>query len=230
MPFFYPHQDSKEGMNQAIYQKIKERILFLHYTPGQILNEKTLAAEFGVSRTPLRDVLSRLEADQLVRILPRTGTLVTEIEFQKMLNTYQVRFDIEALVGRLAAEQANAPFIGKAKKIGAQCQALSGRRRRRDLVIVDARYRALLFQAADNPVLTDVSERLYNLTLRLWYITLEKGNWDIEIEALRAEIDATTTAWKDQDAEAAARVRRAGLEAHFERIRRQFLGLPSGDS
>jgi DNA-binding GntR family transcriptional regulator len=229
MPF-YPHHDPKERMNQAIYQKIKERILFLHYAPGQILNEKTLAGEFGVSRTPLRDVLSRLEADQLVRILPRTGTLVTEIEFQKMLNTYQVRFDIEALVGRLAAEQATDTLISKAKKIGAQCQSLSGRRRRRDLVAVDARYRALLFLAADNPVLTDVSERLYNLTLRLWYITLEKGDWDVEIDALATEITTTAEAWRDRDAEAAAGARRAGLEAHFERIRKQFLGLPSGDS
>jgi DNA-binding GntR family transcriptional regulator len=47
-------------MNREIYRTIKDRILFLEYKPGQILNENTLAEEFGVSRTPLREVLSRL--------------------------------------------------------------------------------------------------------------------------------------------------------------------------
>jgi len=57
-------------MNQQIYQKILNRILFFEYVPGQILNENALANEFGLSRTPLRDVLSRLEWEQLVKIIP----------------------------------------------------------------------------------------------------------------------------------------------------------------
>ena len=56
-------------MNREIYRTIKNRILFLEYNPGQILNENTLAEEFGVSRTPLREVLSKLVWEHLARIL-----------------------------------------------------------------------------------------------------------------------------------------------------------------
>ena len=82
-------------MNPEIYEILKDRILFMEYRPGHILNEKVLAEEFKMSRTPLREVLMRLEWDMLVRILPRTGALVTEIEFYLMMNTYQVRFEVE---------------------------------------------------------------------------------------------------------------------------------------
>jgi DNA-binding GntR family transcriptional regulator len=68
-------------MNPDIYREIKRRILFLEYEPGQILNENVLAREFGVSRTPMREVLYRLSWEQLARIIARTGTMVTQIEF-----------------------------------------------------------------------------------------------------------------------------------------------------
>lgn len=58
-------------MNIEIYTQIKDRILYMDYKPGEILNEKSLAEEFGVSRTPLREILTRLEWEKLVRVLPR---------------------------------------------------------------------------------------------------------------------------------------------------------------
>ncbi len=57
-------------MNQNIYRKLRERIIFLEYEPGHILKEQVLAKEFGVSRTPLRTVLFRLEWEHLVKSCP----------------------------------------------------------------------------------------------------------------------------------------------------------------
>lgn len=108
-------------MNYEIYRTIKDRILFLEYTPGQILNENILAEEFGVSRTPLREVFNRLEWEQLVKILPRTGTMVIEIEFQKMLNVFQIRFEIEELAGMLAGEHITDDHLEKIEKIRQEC-------------------------------------------------------------------------------------------------------------
>jgi len=76
-------------MNEQIYTVIKNRILFLEYAPGQILNENVLAKEFGVSRTPMRDVLNRLEWEKMARVIPRTGTMVNEIKFEHMMNIYR---------------------------------------------------------------------------------------------------------------------------------------------
>ncbi|MFN2435685.1 MAG: GntR family transcriptional regulator, partial [Desulfotignum sp.] len=80
-----------------MYQILRERILYMEYHPGQILNENVLAQEFQVSRSPVRNVLNRLEWEQLVRIIPRTGSMVTEIEFNKIMHVFQVRFECEVL-------------------------------------------------------------------------------------------------------------------------------------
>ena len=92
-------------MNQDIYNTLRKRIMYLEYDPGQILKEQSLAKEFGVSRTPLRTVLSRLEWEHLVRILPRTGIQVMELELNTITNVFQARLELEAVIGSMAAER-----------------------------------------------------------------------------------------------------------------------------
>lgn len=214
-------------MNHEIYRIIKDRILFLEYKPGQILNEKTLAEEFGVSRTPLREVLSRLVWEQLARILPRTGTMITEIEFQKMMHVFQIRFEIEGLVGRLAAENVTDDHLDKIDKIRQECSQLLDRKNRKDLVNIDFKFRDVLYDAADNPVLRDISQYLYHLTLRLWYIISDRGDWAEEVQPLLDEIKQTRKALSRRDPQEAGKLRREFLIKHFARIRRKFLGVPS---
>ncbi len=214
-------------MNQAIYTRLKERILFLEYEPGSILNEQSLARQFGVSRTPMREVLQRLEHEQLVRVLSRSGVMVAEIEFAKMLNTYQVRFEIEALAGRLAAENVTPGHIEQLVPVKEACSKAAAKRNRRGLVEVDLRFRQVVYDAAGNPVLKKVSDHLYDLTLRLWFASLERGQWDHIVKDLNAEIEATTNVWQCRDSRQGAALRRDFLVRHFNRIRDHFLGTGS---
>ncbi|OPX40625.1 MAG: hypothetical protein B1H13_06525 [Desulfobacteraceae bacterium 4484_190.3] len=214
-------------INSEIYRTIKDRILFLEYNPGQILNENTLAKEFGVSRTPLREVLSRLEWEQLARILPRTGIMVTEIEFQKMMHVFQVRFGIEGLVGSLVAEKITDDHLDKIDKIRKECIQLLDRKSRKDLVNIDFKFRDVLYEAANNPVLRDISQYLYDLTLRLWYIISDRGDWAEEVRPLLDEIEQTHEVLSRRDPQEAAKLRREFLIKHFARIRSKFLGIPS---
>lgn len=211
-------------MNPDIYQEIKRRILFLEYAPGQILNENVLAKEFGVSRTPMREVLYRLSWEDLARIIPRTGTMVTEIEFQKMMHTYQTRLGIESEVGRLCAEMATDAHIGRIRAVREDCEQLTGNRDPGALAAIDRRFRRVMHDAAGNPVLQSVSDQLYTLTFRLWYATLDKGDWEEEVGEVLIELDGTLAFILARDAAQAARVRRDALVNHFDRIRAKYLG------
>ena len=137
-------------MNVEIYNQIRNRILFLEYPSGQILNEKVLADEFGVSRTPLREVLCRLEWEKLVRILPRSGTMVTEIDFHKMMSIFQVRLEIEALSGRLAAEMMTPGHLESMEQLEKDCEALSDQRNQKGLAMIDFSLREILYDAGNN--------------------------------------------------------------------------------
>ncbi|MCP4230635.1 MAG: GntR family transcriptional regulator, partial [bacterium] len=57
-------------MRKDVCNELRERIISVHYKPGEPLNEKKLAEEFGVSRTPIREALIRLSEENMVTIIP----------------------------------------------------------------------------------------------------------------------------------------------------------------
>jgi DNA-binding GntR family transcriptional regulator len=206
-----------------IYSTIKERILFLEYPPGTILNEKALTEEFEVSRTPLREVLNRLEWEQLIRILPRTGSLVTELEFEKIINAYQIRLDVEALSYRFAAENISDQHVRDILKLEEELQQLMDRKSLKEIGQIDFRLRDILYGAADNQLLRDISDYLYNVSIRVWYLIYERGDWREETAAYLNEIKLTKDVLSKKDPIKASETRKNCLADHVERIRSKFL-------
>lgn len=214
-------------MNIEIYNQIRNRILFLEYQSGQILNEKVLADEFGVSRTPLREVLCRLEWEQLVRILPRSGTMVSEIEFHKIMNIFQVRLEIEALAGRLAAEMMTPSHLESLEQLARDCEALIDQRNQKSLAMIDFAFRKILYDAGNNQVLRDISNQLYSLSFRIWYVIMGHGDWSEEVLAMTNEIRDTHSILSRRNPIEVGEARKSVLLRHVERIKRKFLEIPS---
>ena len=104
-------------MNEKIYSTIKQRILNLYFEPGKNLNPKELARELGVSATPIREVLLRLEWEKLVTIIPRMGVQVTKIDFKELKEVYRSRILIEGELGRLAARNITDDHLFEMKSL-----------------------------------------------------------------------------------------------------------------
>lgn len=207
---------------QKIYQTLKNRILLLEYTPGMILNEKELTSEFNVSRTPLREVLTWLEKDSMVRILPRTGTLVTELHFEKMIHAYQIRLETEKLVWRFAAENIDDDNIKAIASLEEECRLLLTRMDLKAIATIDFRLRDILYSVANNPLLKDISEYLYNITIRAWYLIYDRGDWREETAAYLEDIILTKEVLLKKDPISAGETRHICLSKHIERIRSKF--------
>lgn len=212
-------------MNHSVYSIIRDRILYLEYEPGQILNEKILAREFGISRTPVRDVLNRLEWDQLVRIIPRTGSMVTEIEFSKIMNAFQVRFELADMEGRLAAEQFTNKHISTLERLCHDCDALLDNKNQKTLSLIDRASKNIILEAAGNPVLTEVSDRLYAQTCRLWHLVMDKGDWNKEVLAVQGELENLLKIISNGTAMELGKERKTALVRHLERLRDKFIRL-----
>lgn len=209
-------------MNHDIYSSIRDKILALEYKPGEILNEQTLAKDFGVSRTPLREVLTRLEWEKLVRVLPRTGSMVTEIEFQKMIHVFQIRFEIEDLAGRLAAENVTAEHLDQIAALQAECELMKAEIDHKTLATIDKKLRKIVYHAADNDILTEISDFLYSLTQRLWSLMFKRGNWAGELKAIIHEMAMTHQVLSEGDPQKAGETRRRLLDDHVQRIKGNF--------
>jgi DNA-binding GntR family transcriptional regulator len=90
---------------QLVYGELRERILNLDLAPGARLTEAELAAEMAVSRTPLREALRMLLAEDLVEQLPTGGMLVRRLDLQDMQELYAVRAALEGLAAREACRR-----------------------------------------------------------------------------------------------------------------------------
>ena len=87
------------------YEQIKERILTLHFLPGQYVNEGALCAMLGAGRTPVHQALQRLEIEGLVEIMPRKGVIVQPDSISEILKMLDSRATVEPELARNAAEQ-----------------------------------------------------------------------------------------------------------------------------
>ena len=215
-------------MNQEIYNTLKDRIIHLDYAPGTILKEQELASEFGVSRTPLRTVLFRLEWEHLIKILPRTGIFVMELELSTITNVFQARLELEAVIGAMAFARLSAEQFERFKALEAECNLVKPEKAPKKLACIDMENKQIFHEAVGNPFLAEMSERLYALTYRLWYFNLLKmdpANWGNEVEAVREDLVILGQCFNSGTPEQLGQARKKQLLKHLERIRSSFLGL-----
>jgi DNA-binding GntR family transcriptional regulator len=109
---------------QLVYGELRERILNLDLAPGARLPEAELAAELAVSRTPLREALRMLLAEDLVEQLPTGGMLVRRLDLQDMRELYAVRAALEGLAAREACRRLTGPDLEALERLVEQSRLL----------------------------------------------------------------------------------------------------------
>jgi DNA-binding GntR family transcriptional regulator len=215
-------------MNTEIYNRLRRQIIYLEYDPGQILKEKELAEEFGVSRTPLRTVLFRLEWEHLVKILPRTGILVMELELKTISNVFEARLEMEAVIGSMAAERFTPDDFALLEMYILACDQQVDHKIPETLGALDFKIKHLFYKAAGNPFLTQMSDQLYSLTFRLWFFNMLRMNneeWNQEVFAIKEDLVSLADLIRHSTPENVGKARREHLLKHLKRIQTKFLGL-----
>lgn len=99
-----------------IYEQLKTDILTGKIEAGAMLSETTIAREYGVSRTPVRDALSALVSDRLVKTLPQRGHLVRTITYLEIVEAFRLREVLEVEAAGLAAERVTDAEIESLKQ------------------------------------------------------------------------------------------------------------------
>lgn len=105
--------NAKRHGGRYVYDELRKQILTLKFKPGMPLDEVSLAAQFGLSRSPVRDALARLISEGLVTILPNRTILVTPFEIEEFPNYISALDLIQRAVTRLAALKRNDEDLGR---------------------------------------------------------------------------------------------------------------------
>jgi DNA-binding GntR family transcriptional regulator len=98
-------------LKDRAYERIKSRLLNNDYPPGTFLSERQLAENLGMSKTPVKAALERLESEGLIAVSPQQGIVVRELSVHEIADLYEIRAALEsyvlrALAGKLTADQA----------------------------------------------------------------------------------------------------------------------------
>lgn len=101
-------QEEITTLAKQVCERIVKDIITGAITQGQKLNEPELARIHGISRGPLREAMSRLEAMRLITRTPNVGARVVKLSYQELLEIYQIRESLEGLAAKLAAQAMSA--------------------------------------------------------------------------------------------------------------------------
>ena len=100
---------SPESMAGAAHRRLEELIVTLQLEPGSRWSEESLSNMIEVGRTPVREAVKRLQSDHLIKILPRHGLMIAEINLQEQLLVIELRRELELLVSIRAARRSLGP-------------------------------------------------------------------------------------------------------------------------
>jgi DNA-binding GntR family transcriptional regulator len=166
--------DSARSQSEEAYLRIRERIVSLDMRPGSVVNEGRLREELKIGRTPIREALQRLARENLVRSIPHRGTFVTDVNITDLARITEVRVVLEAHAARLAAERmsgADRKCFTDLLRVLEQGPSVD----QRELMRLDQQIHRQIYVAARNPFLESTLERYFNLSLRLWYLVLDRN-------------------------------------------------------
>lgn len=220
-----PADEGVRGRFERIYQALRTRICMLDYAPGSRLREEDLAEEFGVSRTPVRRVLVKLEAEGLLRSVHGVGTIVTDIDVDELAQVYELRIELAELVGKLSPVTVDAALVARFRDMRARCDLLVKEGDPREFSRINMEFFHLFTALTTNEPLRAISERLYYQTARIWLKTAARlESFDEllknEFVTFQREVADITEAVEHGDLVAAGHVRRAHIAMSFRRIRR----------
>lgn len=205
-----------------MHDEIRTRICLLDYAPGTKLSEEMLAAEFGVSRTPVRRVLARLESEGLLQSVHGVGTFVTDVDIAQLGQTYRLRLELAELTGRLDPLPPGPDLLAEFRALSARSRALSAAPDPRAFARLNMEFFLALLRLTGNEPLREISERLYFRTTRIWLKSVFASLIDLrdEIEVFAHEVEDVLRAVEMGDLHAAALIQRAHISMSFERMRR----------
>ncbi len=152
--------------NQTIFDIILNRIINLEYEPGRLLSEKQLIEEFEVSRTPIREVLLKLSEKGFVKLVPRVGTYVTQIDLRNVKHAYEVKKRLESLACELAAERISSDEAKGLVKMAESVYPLDPQADYQAYIEFDYKFRKEIRRISKNPYLIEYLEDLNVKTMR----------------------------------------------------------------
>jgi DNA-binding GntR family transcriptional regulator len=214
---------TEESAGSRVARGLRDRLRTGAIPPGTVLSQSDIAAEYGVSRIPVRDALHVLSTEGLVD-LAVTGAVVTGLSIPELQELYELREAVEPVVTAIAV-----PNVGRAEvaRMAALAERMeSGEMSPGEWLEANARFHALVYERADRPRMVALTEQLRRLTDRYVYLHLDVIG---DVEHLHEEHRLILAAVRRGDPREVAELTRLHLATSHDFILRYLLRTAGAD-
>ncbi|EMN1929914.1 GntR family transcriptional regulator [Burkholderia ambifaria] len=150
-----------------IYEQLKQMAVLYKIRPGERFNELELAERFNVSRTPIREALNRLVAENLLVFVPNRGFFIRELEGKDVFDLFELRRSIETTAVTLACERASDNDIKALRRFWKQVMKNAARMPSSELVVKDEQFHLELAALSGN---AEIGRVLQGINARIHYV------------------------------------------------------------
>jgi DNA-binding GntR family transcriptional regulator len=149
-------------LGEIVFDHLKESILKGELKPGERLMEIALAEEMGVSRTPVREAIRKLEKEKFVEMIPRKGAYVADLTKQDILEVLEIRYVLEGLAAKLAAKKMKKPDIERLKQNVQDFKEAIENMDRTTMIDNDNAFHDIIYEATENEKLIEIIQDLHD--------------------------------------------------------------------
>lgn len=162
------------SLAERAYLVLRHRIVTLEMPPGSPVAEDEVMHELGVSRTPIREAIIRLAKDGLVTVVPRRQTLVSEIRIGHLAEISEVRSELEGFAAGLAAERFAPDDAPELAELLEELDHVERLGENETLIELDRKVHDFVYRTCRNSFLREDGSRYYYLSLRIWFLVLDR--------------------------------------------------------
>lgn len=152
--------DSYKPLRELVLEAIREAIVNGTLKPRERLMEIQLAEELGVSRTPIREALRKLELEGFIVMVPRKGAYVADLTFKDIADVFEIRAALEGLAAGLAAERITDEELENMERLLVEKAEAIAEKDIEKLVAADTKFHEVLYQASRNQRLSAIISNL----------------------------------------------------------------------
>ena len=160
-------------LREIVYEELKRQIMVGEIAPGARMMEVELAEEMGVSRTPVREAIRKLEKEGLVTIEPRRGAYASDISAKEMVDILEVRQDLEGMAAGIAAQKITEEGRAELERIAREYKESVDREDIEEIIKNDEAFHKYIVSLSDNKTLIKMVSQVQELVLRFRYIYYE---------------------------------------------------------
>ena len=180
--------DDYKPLREVIFTTLREAIIMGELKPGERLMEVQLSQKMGVSRTPVREAIRKLELEGFVNMVPRKGAEVAKLSVKDIMDVLEVRASLDGLATSLAASRITDEEIKELKHVLTQFENYVEKDNLQGVIKKDVEFHEVIYNASKNDKLMQILNNLREQVYRFRVIYLKDFSSTKEVVKEHSEI------------------------------------------